>query len=201
MQFHKPYFLSLCTLVQVAMVAYSLYQNYQLFGEVIETEPFNPMVGPAVATLVGLGAKHTPCIIPTSYANNSLCPEEYLNAFPPVTMWIDNTTLISCGDHERYCGMGGFGESGVPDQWWRFITPVFLHTGVVHLLLNLLFQLRTGLDIERDIGSIRTFLIYMSSGVFGFIFAANYSVATRMSLQLHSASAKSSIIIFFSSSS
>ena len=66
------------------------------------------------------------------------------------------------------CGMGGFpGTPKAPNQFWRFITPIFLHTGVVHLLLNLTMQLRQGLQMERDIGSLRMGLIYLICGISG----------------------------------
>ncbi len=40
---------------------------------------------------------------------------------------------------EDVCGFGGF-HGKEPNQWWRFITPVFLHAGIIHLAFNMLAQ-------------------------------------------------------------
>jgi len=37
------------------------------------------------------------------------------------------------------CGMG-MKEAETPNQWWRFISPIFLHAGIVHIVTNLFFQ-------------------------------------------------------------
>lgn len=48
------------------------------------------------------------------------------------------------------CAMGGL-SAGLPDQWWRFFTAILLHGGLVHLLLNLSFQVQGGFDLEKVI--------------------------------------------------
>lgn len=52
-------------------------------------------------------------------------------------------------------------------QIWRFITPIFLHAGILHLLVNLIAQLRFGLYLERKWGTVLFVLTYLSSGVGG----------------------------------
>jgi len=58
------------------------------------------------------------------------------------------------------------------NQWWRFITPMFLHVGVIHLALNLLAQVLLGLQLEKPIGTWRTAIIYFVSGVTGNLLSA-----------------------------
>ncbi|CAG8493331.1 21208_t:CDS:2 [Cetraspora pellucida] len=131
----------------------------------VATAPFssNPMIGPGPETLVQLGARFVPCMrevssvtastplqCPTSTGGNTIC---YL---------------------EAYCGLGGF-HGGGPNQWFRFITPIFLHAGVIHFLFNMLFQLTTGRQVENEIGWWRYGIIYMASGIFGFIFGGSFS--------------------------
>lgn len=48
-------------------------------------------------------------------------------------------------------------------QLWRFITPAFLHVGVLHLLCNAVVQLETCAYFERQWGSFRWLLIYLVS--------------------------------------
>ena len=39
-------------------------------------------------------------------------------------------------------------------QLWRFVTPIFLHAGVIHIASNLVMQLRLGLYLEIEWGSL-----------------------------------------------
>lgn len=50
-------------------------------------------------------------------------------------------------------------------QYFRLITPVFLHVGILHLLVNAYCQLETCAYLEREWGSIQWILIYLVSGV------------------------------------
>ena len=75
-------------------------------------------------------------------------------------------------------------------QWWRIITHIYLHAGIVHLTLNMIALLIVGKVIERKIGSIqyagmfhiyatisgviccyvfRTLSVGASAGIFGMI--------------------------------
>lgn len=56
---------------------------------------------------------------------------------------------------------------------------MFLHAGFVHFIFNMVFQLRTGFAIERDIGFLRVFFIYFISGIGGFFFSAVFSPMNR----------------------
>jgi rhomboid protease GluP len=67
----------------------------------------------------------------------------------------------------------------VEGEWWRFITPVFLHIGFLHLVMNTLALYFLGTAVERIFGNFRFLLIYLFAGVTGFIasfiFSANLS--------------------------
>lgn len=52
-------------------------------------------------------------------------------------------------------------------QWWRLLTPIFLHIGVVHLLFNEYALWIFGREVERLFGSARFFGIYILSGLYG----------------------------------
>ncbi|MDF2789165.1 MAG: serine protease of Rhomboid family [Neobacillus sp.] len=64
-------------------------------------------------------------------------------------------------------------------EWWRFITPIFLHIGFLHLAMNTLALYFLGPAVERIFGSVRFFLIYLFAGISGviasFIFSPNIS--------------------------
>lgn len=52
-------------------------------------------------------------------------------------------------------------------EWWRFITPVFIHIGILHLLMNSVALYYLGAEVEKIYGSIRFFFIYLFAGFAG----------------------------------
>ncbi|KAJ3352134.1 hypothetical protein HDU83_008317 [Entophlyctis luteolus] len=171
---HRPYFLWIVTAIQVIMLIVELIINYENTGSVIETKNFNYMIGPSTGVLIQTGARFTPCIrYVAEYDADGLvfeCPDGVSSSTSTVS---GGVTVETC-TMEQICGMGGF-NGQKPNQWFRFITPIFLHGGIIHLLMNLLFQCRTGFEMERDFGWWRMACIYLISGVGGFIFGGNYS--------------------------
>ncbi|KAJ1570024.1 hypothetical protein HK096_005365 [Nowakowskiella sp. JEL0078] len=141
--------------------------NYIRTGIPIQIgDNFNYMIGPSPGVMITMGARFTPCIRPGSFLDttteNIAC---YTGSVGSKT--IDGTAICTLADT---CGF-----SRKPDQWYRFITPIFLHGGVLHLASNMLFQMKTGVQMERDWGWWRVAGIYFSSGVAGFLFGGNYS--------------------------
>ena len=62
--------------------------------------------------------------------------------------------------------MGGKWEPWiVQGEVWRLITPIFLHSGLLHLVSNVFFQLRFGWVLEARWGIPRTVLIYLVAGI------------------------------------
>mgnify|MGYP001094800566 CR=1 FL=1 len=64
----KPYFITIVIFVQLAMLAYELILNNQIYGKPIEEMDLNPFAGPAASTIVLLGAKYAPCMRPSTNA-------------------------------------------------------------------------------------------------------------------------------------
>ena len=52
-------------------------------------------------------------------------------------------------------------------QWWRFITPMFLHAGLLHLLFNMFSLYLFGPELEKLAGKVRFLTIYFMAGLFG----------------------------------
>lgn len=52
-------------------------------------------------------------------------------------------------------------------QWWRLITPVFVHIGFTHLLINSLTLYFIGMYIEQLFGHWRMLVIYFASALTG----------------------------------
>jgi len=174
---HVPYFMIGMTLIQIVVLVLSLITNYSVSKRVIADIGENPMLGPYPGTLINLGARFLPCMQETNITETQ-CPagvrsSRYINKYN-----IDeNGNIVKELQTSSTCTMAnicGFGmeEGEKPNQWFRFITPIFLHAGVIHLLFNLIFQVKTGIPMEKEFGSWRLAIIYMISGIFGFIFEA-----------------------------
>lgn len=57
-------------------------------------------------------------------------------------------------------------------QYWRFVTPIFLHANILHIGLNMLNFVVLGIVIERIFGHLRFLMIYLVTGVISIIASA-----------------------------
>lgn len=64
-------------------------------------------------------------------------------------------------------------------QWWRFLTPVFLHGSAAHIFFNMYALLSIGSFLERHLGRGRFLLLYFlgafAGNVFSFLLTEGYS--------------------------
>ena len=60
-------------------------------------------------------------------------------------------------------------------QWWRLITPVLLHGGLMHIGFNMYALYVLGPGLERFFGKWRFLLLYLVSGVAGNVFSYVFS--------------------------
>lgn len=71
-------------------------------------------------------------------------------------------------------------------EYWRFITPMFLHIGLEHLVINSLFLYFLGNQMESLLGPLRFAFVYLLSGIMGNVasFAFNPSISAGASTAL-----------------
>ena len=157
-----------------------LTSSAQLTGSPIQTKPtINPMIGPSNYVQIHMGSRYVPCM------KNI---EGIQDATKPITWPCPNTTSTNPSDNScslsQLCGLGGIPNPHVggsihdrpaPDQWYRFIIPMFLHAGFVHIGMNLLAQMTMGVEVERMVGWWRYLLVYLASGIWGFVMGGNYA--------------------------
>ena len=159
----------------------------QLTGSPIQTKPnFNPMIGPSPYVQINMGARYVPCM-----RNVEGIQDSAGDAFYMPCPWTTTADLQSPDNKCKLSELCGFNSHKVPDpkpggtvddkpepnQWFRFIIPMFLHAGIIHIGFNLFALLTIGADMERTIGWWRFSIVYFASGIVGFVFGANFDPA------------------------
>ncbi|KAI8379488.1 uncharacterized protein BYT42DRAFT_613790 [Radiomyces spectabilis] len=173
-------------------VAFSgeLLMNKDVSGEFIELDPFNVMIGPSLQILVQSGARFTPCMRNTT----DMPPlERYvcLNTTSAGGLSLLDMAVIDLADPhsprdtcslEDICGVDGFYNASVPDQSFRFLTALFVHSGLLHFIFNFIAHMILGVQLERILNPIKLAAVYLASGIFGNIFGANFASSTLPSM-------------------
>jgi GlpG protein len=72
--------------------------------------------------------------------------------------WFAISPFLIDGGYIRYSTAEQVLRSG---EWWRWVTPIFVHMGVVHLLFNLLWLKDLGSLVEQRIGAGRFLVLIL----------------------------------------
>lgn len=109
--------------------------------------------------------KGRPCCIGTK-GSCEITTREYCNFMHGY--FHEEATLCSqvhCLD--EVCGLLPFLNPEVPDQFYRLWLSLFLHAGIVHCLVSVVFQMTVLRDLEKLAGWLRISIIYILSGITG----------------------------------
>lgn len=68
-----------------------------------------------------------------------------------------------------------FGPAIYAGQWWRLVTAVFLHAGLLHIGLNLWCLVDLGPQVESLFSTTKFVVLYLVTGVFGFLVSSWWS--------------------------
>jgi rhomboid protease GluP len=80
----------------------------------------------------------------------------------------DRSLSLWGGNTESLKAWGAnYGPFTLGGQWWRLVTHLFLHIGVIHILMNMWGLWIIGQLLERLAGSMAMALIYLFSGIAG----------------------------------
>ncbi|CAF3669395.1 unnamed protein product [Rotaria sp. Silwood1] len=156
---HFPWFILCVSIIDIALLIYSIVDS-----KGISPMSENWMAGPSRVTLIRNGAKFVPCMKPTQ--KDVL--NDRLNCSSISSLGYDICTYEMFLQY--ICNVEKL--KGFPYQVYRFLTPVFLHGGIIHLLLNLFNQLALGIMLERQYGLIRIGIIYILSGIGSILLSA-----------------------------
>jgi rhomboid protease GluP len=157
-----------------------------------------PKICPACGTLVGISA--TRCHqcgtnLKFSIAAMSKGLSELFGGRAPVTTsllivnilmfavsWMATAAAGAGGGLSILWGMGGvplyrLGESFpysifILHEWFRLVTAMFLHGGLIHIGFNMMVLMDIGPVVEEVYGSARFLFLYLATGVVGFLFSA-----------------------------
>jgi rhomboid protease GluP len=82
-------------------------------------------------------------------------------------------------DPETLVGWGGnFGPRTTNGEWWRLVASTFVHSGMLHLLVNVASLLQMGLILERLVGRLAFATAYITAGIFASLMSLSaYPVA------------------------
>jgi rhomboid protease GluP len=109
--------------------------------------------------------------------------------------WVALASATGGGGFKILWGMGGetvyrLGASHpygffVQHQWWRLVTAMFLHGGLIHIGFNMMSLMQLGPALEELYGSARYLFLYVVTGAFGFltsVFFGNFSLGASTAL-------------------
>ena len=98
---------------------------------------------------------------------------QYIRFYPVVTFFLAVNIFIYLLTIVPGIGSivfnAGIGVNGLisAGEWWRLITPMFLHGGIMHILFNMFSLFVFGPELEKVAGRLRFLTIYMLAGLFG----------------------------------
>lgn len=166
-----PYFTIVVTLIQLIVFIVELVRMAQLTGSAFQTKPyFNPMLGPSTYLLINMGARYIPCM----HQMQDITTDTSI-LFPCANSTDTDTNVCNLS---QLCGLSTIPQVDnmwIPHQWYRIFIPIFLHAGFLHILFNLLLQVTMGASVERHIGILKYAIIYILSGIGGFLLGSNFT--------------------------
>ena len=85
----------------------------------------------------------------------------------------DPATLVAWG--------ASLGTRTTNGEWWRLVTSTFVHTGMLHLLVNVAVLIQLGAILERLLGRLTFAGVYLSAGIFaGLINLSSYPLGVNV---------------------
>ncbi|KAI9497480.1 rhomboid family-domain-containing protein [Zychaea mexicana] len=160
----RPWFTWLSATAMIVTMVFALAKHHDISGSMLETQPFNPMIGPSFTILINTGARYTPCM-------------------RPLPDYQASTVIDSCLSKNATCTLEQLcGGSGSSNQGYRLLSPIFIHAGLLHIVVCLLAHFQVGATLERDMGFLSFGFLYLVCGIWGFAFSSLMSSAQTASM-------------------
>jgi rhomboid protease GluP len=89
----------------------------------------------------------------------------------------EGVSLMNTPSHYVFLDFGGRSSFYIYNgQWWRLVTPNFLHLGLTHLMFNSVSLYYVGPQVEALYGSQKFIFIYLASGILSNIGAYSFGI-------------------------
>lgn len=124
--------------------------------------------------------------------------QETLKAFAPipwltwalvsinVAIWLITLGLgggIAQSAPDKLLSWGGNAASAVQQgEWWRLLAATFLHSGLMHVTMNMIGLVAAGITVERIYGQRLYALIYLGAGLMGSALSLHFSAQKAVSV-------------------
>ena len=92
-----------------------------------------------------------------------------LNILVFLIMLISGVSIIHPQGKDLILWGGNLRSLTTDGQWWRLLTSVFIHGGIIHIFYNLISLFLIGMFLESYIGSKRFMIVYLLCGIFASI--------------------------------
>ena len=89
----------------------------------------------------------------------------YINALVFLLLVLATGDVMSFSAKVLYQWGGNYGPATTNGQWWRLLTNIFLHGGLLHLVFNSIVLVNIGIYLEPLLGQIRLLMIYLVTGI------------------------------------
>jgi rhomboid protease GluP len=89
----------------------------------------------------------------------------YLNILVFLVMVIAGLGFVSFNSTDLLQWGANFKPSVIEGQWWRLVTSMFLHSGIMHLASNMIGLIFVGILLEPVLGSKRFAIFYILAGL------------------------------------
>ena len=103
-----------------------------------------------------------------------------------VLIWLGTVALgasFAQAPADKLLAWGGNAASEVQrGEWWRLLTATFLHSGVMHVAMNMLGLYSAGVLVERIYGHRLYLVIYFCSGLIGSALSLHFSAQQAVSV-------------------
>lgn len=108
-------------------------------------------------------------------------PVTYILLAIIVLVWLVIEALGSSSNPETLRDFGAITYVDIRSgQYWRYLSAMFLHIGIMHLLVNSISLFILGSLLERTLGSYKFIIVYIASGIGGS--ALSYSMISPWSV-------------------
>jgi rhomboid protease GluP len=105
-----------------------------------------------------------------------------INALVWVWTLVNGASILNT-PAEKLLVWGGNAASEVQrGEWWRLVTATFLHSGMMHILMNMIGLVGAGITVERIYGHRLYCLIYLGSGLIGSALSLHFSAQHAVSV-------------------